>query len=129
MSTFLTRIVLAIAMFFSVSASAAARPVLMISIDGLRPGDVIEAEARGLNIPNLIRFVREGTYAEGVTGVVPTVTYPSHTTLITGVTPARHGIVSNLTFDPLQINQGGWAWYAGDIKVPTLWQSAVKAGL
>lgn len=129
MSTFLTRILLAIAMLVAVSGSAAARPVLMISIDGLRPGDVIEAEARGLKLPNLSRFVREGTYAEGVTGVVPSVTYPSHTTLITGVAPSRHGIVSNLTFDPLQINQGGWAWYAGDIKVPTLWQSAAKAGL
>jgi predicted AlkP superfamily pyrophosphatase or phosphodiesterase len=65
--------------------------VLLISIDGLRPGDVLEAESRGLKIPNLRRFLAEGAHAQGVRGVLPTLTYPSHTTLITGVAPgARH---------------------------------------
>lgn len=106
----------------------AAEPVLLISIDGLRPGDVIEAEERGLKVPNLKRFVTEGAYATGVVGVLPTVTYPSHTTLLTGVSPARHGVVSNTTFDPKQINAGGWYWYAADIKVPTLWSASAAAG-
>ena len=75
---------LAFLALIALAAPAAAEPVLMISIDGLRPGDVIEAEARGLKLPNLRRFVSEGTYASGVVGVLPTVTYPSHTTLITG---------------------------------------------
>ncbi|MBA4353779.1 MAG: alkaline phosphatase family protein, partial [Novosphingobium sp.] len=73
-------------------------------------------------------FLKEGAYAAGVTGNLPTVTYPSHTTLITGVTPARHGIVSNTTFDPKQINYGGWYWFADDIKAETLWDAARKAG-
>ena len=64
---------------------ATAEPVLLISIDGLRPGDVLEAEQRGLKIPNLRKFVAEGAFATGVKGVLPTVTYPSHTTLITGM--------------------------------------------
>lgn len=110
-------------------AAALAEPILLISIDGLRPGDVLEAEKRGLSIPHLRRFMTEGSYASGVTGVLPTLTYPSHTTLITGVSPARHGIVANNSFDPTQINQGGWYWYAQDIKVPTLWEAASKAGL
>lgn len=105
-----------------------AEPVLLISIDGLRPADVIEAEQRGLKLPNLRRFLREGAYATGVTGVVPTVTYPSHTTLVTGTSPATHGIVGNTTFDPLQINAGGWFWYASDIKSPTLWDAVKGAG-
>jgi predicted AlkP superfamily pyrophosphatase or phosphodiesterase len=108
--------------------AARAEPVLLISIDGLQPADVIEAERRGLEIPNLRRFVREGAYATGVVGVLPTVTYPSHTTLITGTAPARHGVIGNTTFDPMQINQGGWYWYASDIKVPTLWDAAKQAG-
>lgn len=106
-----------------------AEPVLLISIDGLQPGDVIEADKRGINIPNLKRFVKEGSYASGVVGVLPTVTYPSHATLLTGTSPAKHGIINNKTFDPMQINQGGWYWYARDIKVPTLWDVAAKAGL
>ena len=104
-----------------------AEPVLLISIDGLQPGDVIEAEKRGIAIPNLKRFMTEGSFATAVIGVLPTVTYPSHVTLLKGVSPAKHGIVSNTGFDPLQINQAGWYWYASDIKVPTLWDAAAKA--
>jgi len=72
--------------------------------------------------------MNEGAYAEGVTGVVPTVTYPSHTTLVTGVWPAAHGIWGNTTFDPLQKNYQGWYWYAEDIRVATLWDAAAQAG-
>ena len=111
------------------ASSAHAGPVMLISIDGLRPGDVLRAEERGLRIPNLRKFLTEGAHASAVIGVLPTVTYPSHTTLLTGVSAARHGIVSNTTFDPLNINQGGWYWYAEDIKVPTLWDAASKKGL
>lgn len=113
----------------AMTGEARAAPVLLISIDGLRPADVQDAEARGLKVPNLRRFVAEGTYATGVTGVLPTITYPSHTTLITGVSPAKHGIVGNTTYDPLQINRGGWFWYASDDKARTLWDAAHEAGL
>ncbi len=108
---------------------AAAPPLLLISIDGLRPGDLTDADARGLKVPNLRRLMRAGAYAHGVVGVLPTLTYPSHTTLLTGVAPGRHGIVNNLTFDPTNINQTGWYWYAEDIRVPTLWDAAHAAGL
>ena len=88
----------------------AAGPVLMISVDGLRPADVINADRLGLAVPTLKRMMATGAYAAGVTGVLPTLTYPTHTTLITGVAPARHGISSNQTFDPTNINQVGWYW-------------------
>ena len=110
------------------AAPAAAEPVLLMSIDGLQPQDVVEAQERGIAMPNLRRFLREGAYATGVTGVLPTVTYPSHTTLVTGAAPARHGVIGNTTFDPMQINAGGWYWYASDIAVPTLWDAAKQAG-
>ena len=100
--------------------------VLLISIDGLRPDNVLRADELGLKIPNLRRFLVDGTYATGVNGVLPTVTYPSHTTILTGVTPAVHGVVANNTFDPMGKNLGGWYWYAEDIKVPTLWDLAAK---
>jgi predicted AlkP superfamily pyrophosphatase or phosphodiesterase len=107
-----------------------ARPTLiMISIDGLRPDYVTAADTHGLKIPNLRRFLKEGAFADGVTGVIPTVTYPSHTTLITGVWPTKHRILANTTFDPLGKNQSGWYWYAEDIKVPTLWDVARQAGM
>ena len=106
-------LVLALAVLSVVAVAAAQQPVqtpllLMISIDGLRPDHVTAAEAHGLKVPSLRRFLAEGAYAEGVQGVIPTVTYPSHTTLITGVWPARHGILANLVFDPRRENQSGW---------------------
>jgi predicted AlkP superfamily pyrophosphatase or phosphodiesterase len=112
----------------AVPAIAQAAPVLMISIDGLRPGDVLDADARGFSAPVLKKLVADGVYASGVRNALPTVTYPNHTTLITGVWPARHGIANNPTFDPLQKNMSGWYWYTQDIKVGTLWDAVHKSG-
>src|SRR5271168_1252452 len=102
--------------------------LVMISIDGLRPDYITAADSHGAKVPNLRRFLKEGAYAEGVQGVIPTVTYPAHTTLVTGVWPAKHGILANTTFDPLQQNSQGWYWYTEDIRVPTLWDVAARAG-
>jgi hypothetical protein len=104
-------------------------PLVLMSIDGLKPDYVLEADRHGLKVPNLRRLVADGAHATGVTGVTPTVTYPSHTTLVTGVSPAEHGILNNSPFDPMSTNAGGWYWYAEDIKVPTLWDVAAEAGL
>src|SRR5271170_3446393 len=101
-----------LAVVLAAQALLSAAPVLIISIDGLRPDAVTQADQHGLKIPNLRRMMAEGAYAEGVTGVTPTITYPSHTTLITGVWPAQHGILGNTKFDPLMENMGGWYWYA-----------------
>jgi len=78
--------------------------VLLISVDGLKPEAVLHAQEHGLALPNLARLAEDGVYSSGVRGVLPTVTYPSHTTLITGVSPAKHGISSNTTFDPYNKN-------------------------
>jgi predicted AlkP superfamily phosphohydrolase/phosphomutase len=104
-------------------------PLVVVSIDGLHPSYVLEADRLGLRIPNLRRLLKEGVHASAVTGVMPTVTYASHTTLVTGVSPARHGIIANTTFDPLGKNYEGWYWYADDIKAETLWDVATRAGL
>jgi predicted AlkP superfamily pyrophosphatase or phosphodiesterase len=103
--------------------------LLLISIDGMRPDYVLKADQYRLKIPHLRRLLSEGAHASGVRGVVPTVTYPSHTTILTGVWPAKHGIYSNVAFDPFNLNAAGWNWYAEDIAVPTSWDAAAKAGL
>jgi len=110
-------------------AQQAPEPLLvMISVDGMRPDYVTEADAHGAKVPNLRRIMREGAFADGVQGVIPTVTYPSHTTLVTGVWPVKHGIYSNAVFDPLQKNAEGWYWYSEDLRAETLWDAARKAG-
>lgn len=108
---------------------AGARSLLIISLDGLPPRYVTEADALKLRIPNLRDFVSSGTYARGVVGVLPTLTYPNHTTIVSGVRPEQHGILSNTPFDPLLTNREGWYWYAEDIRVATLWGAAHTAGI
>jgi predicted AlkP superfamily pyrophosphatase or phosphodiesterase len=109
--------------------SALGASLLMISVDGLKPEYVLDADAHGLKVPFLRSLMRDGAYARGVNGVWPTMTYPSHTTLLTGVAPAQHGIYNNLEFDPHSTYAAAWYWYAPQIRVPTLWQAAHDARL
>ena len=110
-------------------ASTPARHAIVISIDGLMPASYTEADTRGLKIPTLRRLMAGGAWSPGVTGVMPSVTYPSHTTMATGVSPRAHGIVSNGVFDPTGVRDGEWHWYEAEIRVPTLWQLARAQGL
>jgi predicted AlkP superfamily pyrophosphatase or phosphodiesterase len=126
-SLLLPLVLLAIAVVFAFGAHAA--PVLMISIDGLKPEYITQADAHGMKLPYLRTLLAKGTYADGVVGIWPTITYPSHTTLITGVWPAEHGIENNQVFDPFLQFGSAWNWYASEIRVPTLWQVAHRAGL
>ena len=112
------------ALCLTVDARDASRHVVMISIDAMRPASYTSAGPA--RIPTLRALMARGAYARGVIGVLPSVTYPSHTTMITGVQPARHGIVSNTIPDPEGRAAGAWYWYARDIKVPTL-PGAVRA--
>jgi predicted AlkP superfamily pyrophosphatase or phosphodiesterase len=114
-----SRLITFAALCVAVSACWAS-PVLMISIDGLKPEYLTQADAHGLRIPTLRRFVQEGAYADGVIASLPTVTYPNHTTLITGVWPPEHGILNNQLFDPEHKLAGALYWYAESIKVPTV---------
>jgi predicted AlkP superfamily pyrophosphatase or phosphodiesterase len=125
----LRAVLLAAAVSLVVAPTKPRPALLLISIDGLRPDYILDSARYDLRVPNLRALTRSGSYATGVTGVLPTVTYPSHTTLVTGASPARHGILANTTFDPLGKNDGGWYWYASDIRVPTLWDVAANAGL
>ena len=97
--------------------------VVLVSVDGLRPEIYLEADRLGLKMPTLRKMMTQGTYAEKVRGVFPTLTYPSHTSLVTGVTPARHGIITNRTPD------GAHRVHASAIKATTLWQAAHRKGL
>jgi predicted AlkP superfamily pyrophosphatase or phosphodiesterase len=106
---------------------ASAASVLMISVDGMKPEYVTQADAHGLKVPFLRSLLAEGTYSSGVVGVWPTNTYPSHTTLLTGKSPAEHGVYNNLEFDPRHKFAESWYWYTAQIKVPTLWQAAKQA--
>jgi len=99
--------------------------VILITIDGFRPDFYFEKE---WHTPNLHKMVQEGTYAVGVNSVFPSITYPSHTTIVTGVQPAAHGIFYNGIFEPDSIT-GKIYWNFHQITAPTLWQAVTDDGL
>ena len=105
----------------------AAASLLVLSVDGLDNRYIRDADQLGMKIPNIRRLVREGAWASGgVIGEVPTVTWPAHTTMLTGVPPARHGILSNRR---PKAEGGDYYWTFDLIKVNTLWQAACAAGI
>ncbi|MGF1924974.1 MAG: alkaline phosphatase family protein [Bacteroidia bacterium] len=105
--------------------SAQESHVVLISVDGFRPEFYLDPQ---WSMVNVRQGMKTGAYADGVRGSFPTVTYPSHTTMVSGVLPAKHGIYYNTPVEPLGVS-GKWFWYYKDIKVPTLWTAAKDAGL
>ncbi|WP_031498974.1 alkaline phosphatase family protein [Bryobacter aggregatus] len=117
-------------LFLAISALVAAdRKVVLISIDGLRGTTLAKLPSLNVKAPNLKEFVKNGALADGLVGVFPTVTYPSHTTMMTGRSPLAHGILGNTLFDPEKKMNGAWYWYSESIQVPTLWDVARQKGL
>ena len=106
--------------------AAARDKLLVISVDGLDWRYLRDADALGLKLPNIRRLLNRSQVADGVVGVWPTVTWPSHTSMLTGAPPFRHGILANAG-GPLDIKQSYWS--ATKIKVPTLTQCTKAAGL
>jgi predicted AlkP superfamily pyrophosphatase or phosphodiesterase len=104
--------------------------VILISVDGMPPDYYTAPEKLGLRVPTLTMMRQSGAHAEGMEGVYPTVTYPQHTTMVTGLRPAAHGIVQNRIFEaPTDPQTRYWYWYAKALKAETLWTVAKKAGL
>jgi predicted AlkP superfamily pyrophosphatase or phosphodiesterase len=104
-------------------------PVLLISIDGYRH-DYMQ---RGLS-PTLAMLARGGVHAASMQPAFPSLTFPNHYTLVTGLTPDHHGVVNNTMFDPQlgkfslssrkAISDGRW-WAEGT----PIWETADQHGL
>lgn len=117
----------AVAPLHATVASAPA-PVLLVSIDGFR-ADYLEL---GIT-PNLARVAREGVRAAWLNPAYPTLTFPNHYTMVTGLRPDRHGIVQNTMRDPAlgtfklsdRAAVGESRWWGGE----PLWVGAQKASL
>ncbi len=98
--------------------------VVLVSIDGLRPEFYLDSTWPA---PMLQQLVSQGSHAETMRTVFPSVTYPSHTTMITGVLPSRHGVYYNSPFEPGG-ETGRWYWEEEGIRVKTLWDAAREVG-
>src|SRR3990170_4446735 len=127
-----TYLLLAALVAAGVGAGRAPRPrVVLLSVDGLWARDLERAESAGVRLPVLDSLRRAGVLAAGVVGSFPSVTFPSHTTMITGVRPARHGVYSNQRpWFPSDTGPEARAWYweAAHVRVPSLFDVARRAG-
>jgi predicted AlkP superfamily pyrophosphatase or phosphodiesterase len=102
--------------------------LVVLSVDGMRPDFYRRPQEFGLKIPNLLELVSTGASADLVESVYPTTTYPAHATLVTGVPPRAHGIYSHLaSLDPTE-KARPWCWFAGALRVPTLWDVVRATG-
>ena len=104
-------------------------PVLLISIDGFR-ASYFEL---GLT-PNLERMARDGVRAQWMSPSYPSLTFPNHYTLVTGLRPDHHGVIHNSMSDAAigkfkvadrdAVGDTRW-WNGGE----PIWIGAQKAGL
>ncbi|WP_426689735.1 ectonucleotide pyrophosphatase/phosphodiesterase [Rhodanobacter ginsengiterrae] len=109
--------------------SGPAVPLLLISIDGYRH-DYMQ---RGLS-PTLAMLARGGVQAASMQPSFPSLTFPNHYTLVTGLTPDHHGVVNNTMFDArlgkfslssrTAVSDGRW-WAGGT----PIWETADQRGL
>lgn len=100
-------------------SAQSAEHVVIITIDGFRPDFYRDSSWPA---PNLQWMAENGTSVDFVRGIFPTVTYPSHTTIATGVFPASHGIYYNSKIEDGK--PAGWYYDFKDIQAETLWEAA-----
>lgn len=92
----LLSLLVALATITAHAQAATDRLVILVSVDGLASYYLDDPKA---NMPTIRKLAREGAYARRMHCSFPTVTWPNHTTLVTGVTPGRHGVIGNNYFD------------------------------
>lgn len=106
------------------------RIVVVLSLDGF-PAYALEDPR--LPTPTLRRLAREGLVADSMQPVNPTVTWPNHTTLVTGVDPSAHRVLFNglLTYPEKDSPPKIEPWRDKDLMVhsPTVYDVAHEAGL
>ena len=106
------------------------RCVLLISVDGLAGFYFDDPKA---DMPTIRALAKSGARASGMTCSFPTVTWPNHTTLVTGAPPAKHGVLGNNYLDratakPVQLIVDPLFDKDEIVRIPTIYDVAHKAG-
>lgn len=95
--------------------------MLIISLDALKATDIDIMKT----LPNFSLLIESGAHGQRVKTIYPSLTYPAHTTIVTGNYPKNHGIVNNKLLKPTtKINP--WYWFRKYIKAPTLYDICKK---
>jgi predicted AlkP superfamily pyrophosphatase or phosphodiesterase len=86
------RLIALLALAALLSAADKNRHVIVVSLDGFAAHTLNDP---AVPFPVLRKMIAEGASAEAMLPVNPTVTWPNHTAIISGVTPAKHGVIYN----------------------------------
>ncbi len=97
--------------------------IVIISFDAMGSKDLSFMNS----LPNFQKFMNRAAICEHVVSVYPSVTYPAHTSIITGRTPNNHGVVNNTLLQPGRTSPD-WMWHRKYIKGTTLYDEAIKKG-
>ena len=97
--------------------------LLLISADAMVFEDLKYQE----ELPQIRRLLENGSRVNRAKSIYPTLTYPCHTTMISGCFPCRHGVVNNEEFLPGE-TCGPWNWYHSSVKVRDLFDACKEAG-
>src|SRR5437773_1302998 len=105
--------------------------VIVISIDGFAAFYWSDPQAR---MPTLRRLAERGVVAKGMETVFPSTTWPTHVSLMTGVSPRAHGVVANhilnrRTRDPEDLTGDPIYDAPALLRAPTVYDLAHRAGL
>lgn len=76
-------------------------------------------------LPHFKFLLKNGAYSFDVKSVYPTLTYPAHTTIVTGKYPKNHGIINNFLTEP-EKEKCNWYWFRNYIKGETIYDLAKK---
>jgi hypothetical protein len=120
--TLLICVSLAIGLLPLNAGRARERRLIIWSIDGFAAGYLKDEKFQ--KSPVWQRLLKHGRTYAAVRTTIPSITYPAHTTMVTGLEPAAHGLVSNHPVDPFNLSRGGWTWYSQDIRGQPLWETA-----
>ena len=86
-----------------------------------------------LPVPTLHALMKSGTYAAAMRPVNPTVTWPNHTSMVTGVAPDKHGLIANGQITDIRNGKTPHVAFHADkdklVRVPTVYDEAHAAGL
>jgi hypothetical protein len=99
-----------------------------VSVAGLTPRAYAQRDAEAPLMPMLEQLAREGVAADSVAPVAPASAYPAHATLVTGETPASHGVPADHLLGEAGVRPATYS-HASFLRVPTLWQRAAEARL
>jgi len=106
------------------------RTVVLISLDGFHAYALDDPR---LPIPTIRKLAREGASAKSMQPINPTVTWPNHTTLVTGVDASEHHVLFNgllvRTQSGAQPSVQPWRDKEILVRAPTVYDVAYRAGL